>query len=75
MKIKRTISVIITGIVSFGTIYLIPATGKLIVSLIQSVPITVGAKGILPAIIKIIAALLLWLLLYLLVCKRKNKKF
>nr|NQU90642.1 hypothetical protein [Bacteroidota bacterium] len=74
MKAKRTISIIITGIVSFGAIYLIPSIGNLIVGLIRSVPIIAGAKGIQPAVIRIIAAILLWLLLYLIFGKSKTKK-
>lgn len=64
---------IITGLVSFGMVYLIPVSGKIIQGLITSVPATAGAKGVIPAIIKIAIALLLWGILYLIFGGRKKK--
>lgn len=68
MKLKG----IITGIISFGLVFLIPVSGKIIEGLLLSVPVTVGAKGIEPAIIKIGIALLLWLILFLIFGRKKK---
>lgn len=64
---------IVTGLVSFGMVYLIPVSARIIQSLLSSVPATAGAKGVIPAIIKIVIALLLWGILYLIFGGRKKK--
>jgi hypothetical protein len=54
-------------------VYLIPVSGRIIQGLISSVPATAGAKGVIPAIIKIAIALVLWGILYLIFGGRKKK--
>ncbi|MFX0138731.1 MAG: hypothetical protein ACFFDN_34140 [Candidatus Hodarchaeota archaeon] len=63
----------ISGIISLGLVYIVPITTRVIQSLISSFPLTLGAKGILPAILKVVIALILWWILFLLFGGKKKK--
>jgi len=70
--IMRFIKIILTGALSFATIYFIPVTAKIIQSLILSIPVTLGTKGVLAGVVKLFIALFLWFILYLIFGRNKG---
>ena len=69
----RFLKAAITGLLSFAMIYFVPVTANIISGLLSSIPIKAGAKGIVPALIQLAIALLLWLLLFLLFGGKKKR--
>lgn len=55
---------LITGIISFGVIYFVPAVGKFIEVTIANLPRTIAMDGALAGIVKLLGAILMWTMLY-----------
>ena len=58
------IRALITGLISFGVVYFVPIVGKIIESLINSLPRTLAMDGALAAGVQLLTAIFIWTMLY-----------
>jgi hypothetical protein len=55
---------IISGLISVGIMYGIPAVGSFLLSTLRNLPITVAREGVVVAVAKGLGAILIWVMLY-----------